>query len=333
MSIKLAEPHGFCAGVARAIDAVAVALERLGAPIYVRKELVHNNTIIGTLRARGAVLVEEIDDVPTGATVVLSAHGVGPEVHERARQRRLTVIDATCPLVTKVHLEAARYAREGRPVIVIGHREHEEVIGTLGYAPGDTSVVADAAAAERVELPEGAIPAVVTQTTLAAGETRETIEALRCRFPALIAPTADDICYATQNRQVAVRELARCTEVVLVIGTTNSSNSNRLREVAQAPGARLSDCGSIRASDRMAQRRGERGRCRRRLDARASGRSSDQFPASSLRNPGGETRSDKGMREVCPAGGPVFGARRTACGKKSARFGGGGERWLTHPAS
>ena len=240
MGIKvfIAQPRGFCAGVTRAIDAVTASIEKFGAPVYVRKQLVHNNSVIDALSASGAIFVDEIDHLPEGATVILSAHGVGPEVYENARRRRLNVIDATCPLVTKVHIEAARYAREGRPIVIVGHREHEEVIGTLGYASADTSVVADIAAVEQLELPAGAAPAVITQTTLAVDDTRDTIEALRRRFPAVITPAHDDICYATQNRQAAVRELARSAELILVIGAANSSNSNRLREVAQAAGVR-----------------------------------------------------------------------------------------------
>jgi len=248
--VFLAQPRGFCAGVARAIDTVTSAIAQLGAPVYVRKQLVHNNTVIDALSASGAVFVDELDHLPEGATVILSAHGVAPEVYEDARRRRLNVIDATCPLVTKVHIEAARYAREGRPIVIVGHREHEEVIGTLGYASPNASIVADIAAIEQLDLPAGAAPAVITQTTLAVDDTRDTIEAIRRRFPAVITPAHDDICYATQNRQAAVRELARLTEVILVIGAANSSNSNRLREVAQAAGVRaylIADLSELRA--------------------------------------------------------------------------------------
>jgi 4-hydroxy-3-methylbut-2-enyl diphosphate reductase len=236
--VFIAQPRGFCAGVVRAIDAVTASIEKFGAPVYVRKQLVHNNSVTDALSASGAIFVDELDHLPEGATVILSAHGVAPEVYEDARRRRLNVIDATCPLVTKVHLEATRYAREGRPIVIVGHRGHEEVIGTLGYASADADVVPDIAAVERLELPVGAAPAVITQTTLAVDDTRDTIEAIRRRFPAVITPAHDDICYATQNRQAAVRELARSTQVILVIGAANSSNSNRLREVAEAAGVR-----------------------------------------------------------------------------------------------
>ena len=236
--VFIAQPRGFCAGVARAVATVTAAIEEFGAPVYVRKQLVHNDSVIDALSANGAIFVDELDLLPEGATVILSAHGVAPEVYEDARRRCLNVVDATCPLVTKVHLEAARYAREGRPIVIVGQREHDEVIGTLGYASADASVVADIAGVERLELPAGAAPAVITQTTLAVDDTRDTIEAIRRRFPDLITPAHDDICYATQNRQAAVRELARATEVILVIGAANSSNSNRLREVAEAAGVR-----------------------------------------------------------------------------------------------
>jgi 4-hydroxy-3-methylbut-2-enyl diphosphate reductase len=238
MKLFIAQPRGFCAGVARAIDAVTASIEQFGAPVYVRKQLVHNRAVIDELSASGAIFVDEIDQLPEGATVILSAHGVAPEVYLDAQRRRLNVVDATCPLVTKVHSEATRYAREGRPIVIVGHREHEEVIGTLGYASPDASVVADIAAVEQLELPADAAPAVITQTTLAVDDTRDTIEAIRRRYPAAITPVHDDICYATQNRQAAVRELAQLTEVILVIGAANSSNSNRLREVAQAAGVR-----------------------------------------------------------------------------------------------
>jgi 4-hydroxy-3-methylbut-2-enyl diphosphate reductase len=233
-----ARPRGLCAGVDRAIDVVIAALELAGPPVYVRREIVHNRHVLDALRERGAVFVAEVEDAPRGATFVLSAHGVAPAIYARARARGMRVIDATCPLVTKVHLEALRFAREGRPIILIGHRTHEEVAGTSGYAPEQVQVVSSAAEAELVEIGPGVAPAVITQTTLSVDDARDIIEVLRRRFPGLITPARDDICYATQNRQAAVAAIARRAEVVLVVGSANSSNSNRLREVAEAAGAR-----------------------------------------------------------------------------------------------
>ena len=236
--VLLAGPRSFCAGVERAIDIVELALERRGAPIYVRKQIVHNEHVVADLERRGAVFVEELDEVPAGATVVFSAHGVSPAVRDEARRRGLDVIDATCPLVSKVHAEARRFAEEGRTIFLIGHAGHEEVEGTTGEAPGRVRLVEDVRDAERAEAPDGDRVAYLTQTTLAVDETDEIVDVLRRRFPALRGPGSDDICYATANRQQAVREVARDADVILVAGSVTSSNSRRLVEVAEREGAR-----------------------------------------------------------------------------------------------
>ncbi len=236
--IVLAGPRGFCAGVERAIEIVEQALAVAGAPIYVRKEIVHNRHVVDALGGKGAIFVDELDEVPPGATVVFSAHGVAPEVKDLARSRGLRVIDATCPLVTKVHLEAIRYARDGFTIILVGHEDHDEVIGTTGEAPDRIRVIASVEEAEALEVPDPTRVAYLTQTTLSVDDTRAVVEVLRRRFPAIVGPSKDDICYATQNRQAAVKELAQQVDVVLVLGAANSSNANRLREVAEAAGAR-----------------------------------------------------------------------------------------------
>ena len=241
MDILLANPRGFCAGVDRAIEIVKRAIETLGAPIYVRHEVVHNRFVVDDLKHRGAVFVEELDEVPDGATVIFSAHGVSKAVREEAERRGLKVFDATCPLVTKVHLEVSRHCRAGRDVILIGHEGHPEVEGTMGqwrreagsgriYLVEDT----DDVAALVVDQPENL--AYTTQTTLSVDDTRSVIEAMRAKFPAIQGPRHDDICYATQNRQDAVRELAAQCDLVLVVGSPNSSNSNRLRELSEREG-------------------------------------------------------------------------------------------------
>jgi 4-hydroxy-3-methylbut-2-enyl diphosphate reductase len=234
--ILLAAPRGYCAGVERAVDAVERALERHGPPVYVRRQIVHNLHVVRDLEAKGAVFVEEETQVPEGAAVVLSAHGVAPEVYENARGRRLSVIDATCPLVTKVHLESRRFAADDRTILLIGHAGHEEVAGTTGQAPDRTILVESPAQARTVEVPDPHRLSYLTQTTLSVDETDEIIEILRLRFPEITAPPKDDICYATQNRQDAVKAVARRADVVLVIGSANSSNSNRLVEVARGLG-------------------------------------------------------------------------------------------------
>jgi 4-hydroxy-3-methylbut-2-enyl diphosphate reductase len=236
--IILAEPRGFCAGVDRAVEAVRSALQDYGRPLYVRHQIVHNRFVLEALEREGAIFVESLDEVPEGQRVIFSAHGVAPSEWERARDRRLRVIDATCPLVTKVHSEVERYADEGRSVILIGHAGHEEVKGTLGVAPGKMLLVGTVEEAERIEVPDAQRVAAVTQTTLSVDDTREIMETLKHRFPALAMPKADDICYATQNRQNAVKELVEVTDAILVVGSKQSSNANRMVEVARMRGAR-----------------------------------------------------------------------------------------------
>jgi 4-hydroxy-3-methylbut-2-enyl diphosphate reductase len=237
-TVILASPRGFCAGVDRAIAIVERALERFGPPVYVRHEIVHNQHVVAELAARGAIFVESPADIPPGSHVVFSAHGVSPAVREQARERGLQAIDATCPLVTKVHVEAQRHARRGDPMVLIGHRGHVEVEGTLGHAPGTMALVETVEDAERLEVSDPERLALLTQTTLSVDDTRGIIDALRRRFPALRTPGKDDICYATQNRQNAVKALAARAELVLVVGAPSSSNSNRLVEVARVHGAR-----------------------------------------------------------------------------------------------
>jgi 4-hydroxy-3-methylbut-2-enyl diphosphate reductase len=234
--VILLKPRGFCAGVVRAIDVVKIALDLYGSPIYVRKEIVHNRHVVDQLREAGAVFVEELEEVPAGARVIFSAHGVSPAVREQARERHLRVIDATCPLVTKVHLEAVRFAREGFTIVLIGHRDHDEVIGTLGEAPGSTVLVSSPADVDRLNPRDPGKIAYLTQTTLSLDETRHIVARLRERFPAIVGPPAQDICYATENRQLAVKAAAARCDVLLVVGSQNSSNSKRLVEVAKNSG-------------------------------------------------------------------------------------------------
>jgi 4-hydroxy-3-methylbut-2-enyl diphosphate reductase len=234
--VLLASPRGYCAGVERAVETVERALEHYGAPVYVRKQIVHNIHVVRDLEARGAIFVEEETEVPEGATVVYSAHGVAPSVHENSARLGHNVVDATCPLVTKVHVQARRYADEGYTIVLIGHAGHEEVVGTTGEAPEATVLVQTVEEAERLELPAGAKLAYVTQTTLSVDETGEIIKALRRRFPEIRAPRKEDICYATSNRQWAVKEMLSEVDLLLVIGSRNSSNSNRLVETARAGG-------------------------------------------------------------------------------------------------
>jgi 4-hydroxy-3-methylbut-2-en-1-yl diphosphate reductase len=235
--VLLAKPRGYCAGVDRAVEAVEQALEKHGPPVYVRKQIVHNVHVVQTLTERGAVFVDEADEVPEGAIVVFSAHGVSPTVRERAKERGLRTIDATCPLVTKVHHEAKRFAREDYDILLVGHRGHEEVEGTSGEAPEHIQLVETAADVADVEVRDPEKVIWLSQTTLSVDETMETVHALRERFPSLQNPPSDDICYATQNRQVAVKAMAPQCDLVLVVGSTNSSNSVRLVEVALAAGA------------------------------------------------------------------------------------------------
>jgi 4-hydroxy-3-methylbut-2-en-1-yl diphosphate reductase len=235
--VLLASPRGYCAGVERAVDTVERALKLYGPPVYVRKQIVHNSHVVQALEARGAVFVESVYDVPQGATVVFSAHGIAPAVREAANARGLVSIDATCPLVTKVHTQARRYAAAGYRIAFIGHAGHEEVEGTMGEAPDQTVLVETVADAQAVELP-GERLAYITQTTLSVDETREIVDVLRARFPHIEGPAKDDICYATTNRQSAVKELLGKVDLLLVIGSRNSSNSNRLVEVARGAGVR-----------------------------------------------------------------------------------------------
>jgi 4-hydroxy-3-methylbut-2-enyl diphosphate reductase len=234
--IILLSPRGFCAGVVRAIDVVRIALEVYGAPIYVRKEIVHNRHVVEELRSAGAVFVEELCEVPAEARVIFSAHGVSPAVRKEAVERRLDVIDATCPLVTKVHLEAVKFARQGYTIILIGHRQHDEVVGTLGEAPDATVLVETPEDVAQLSVPDPSKTVYLTQTTLSLDETREIVEALRARFPAIKSPPAQDICYATENRQLGVKAVAPITDVLLVVGSKNSSNSMRLVEVCRQAG-------------------------------------------------------------------------------------------------
>ncbi|HXJ85138.1 MAG TPA: 4-hydroxy-3-methylbut-2-enyl diphosphate reductase [Candidatus Methylomirabilis sp.] len=234
--IVLAGPRGFCAGVDRAIDIVELALQVCPTPVYVRKEIVHNRHVVEALRAKGAHFVDELDEVPDGATVIFSAHGISPAVREEAQRRGLSVIDATCPLVTKVHLEAIRYAREGYSIILVGHADHDEVVGTMGEAPDRMFLIAHPDDVSRLNVPDPEKVAYLTQTTLSVDDTRDCIDALRRRFPRIVGPSKDDICYATQNRQAAVKTVASEVDVLLVIGAANSSNANRLVEVSRVMG-------------------------------------------------------------------------------------------------
>jgi len=247
--VLLAKPRGYCAGVDRAVQAVGIALGRFGAPVYVRKQIVHNTHVVGDLERRGAIFVEENDEVPEGGVVVFSAHGIAPEVRESAKARGLMAIDATCPLVTKVHNEARRFAATDHDILLIGHKGHEEVVGTTGEAPTRVRLVDGPEGAASVEVRDPAKVVWLSQTTLSVDETVQTVAALRERFPQLIDPPSDDICYATQNRQAAVKVMAPECDVVIVVGSPNSSNSVRLVEVAKDAGARdahlVDDAGEV----------------------------------------------------------------------------------------
>ena len=234
----LLKPRGFCAGVVRAIDIVQIALDTFGAPIYVRKEIVHNSHVVNDLAKKGAIFVNELDEVPEGARVIYSAHGVSPAVRDRARERELKVIDATCPLVTKVHVEAIKFAKQGYSLVLVGHRDHEEVEGTQGEAPAVTQVVSTVEEVAALIVPDPNKVAYLTQTTLSLDEARYMIEALKQKFPNIVGPHAQDICYATENRQTAVKNVAHDSDLVLVVGSRNSSNSNRLVEVSENLGTR-----------------------------------------------------------------------------------------------
>jgi 4-hydroxy-3-methylbut-2-enyl diphosphate reductase len=236
--IFLLKPRGFCAGVVRAIDVVEIALEMYGPPIYVRKEIVHNKHVVDGLREAGAVFVEELAEVPAGARAIFSAHGVSPQVWEQARSRNLQIIDATCPLVTKVHLEAIKFARSGFTIVLIGHKDHDEVIGTLGEAPEKTVLVSSPEEVDALDVPDPARICYLTQTTLSLDETRDIVSRLKQRFPLIQGPPAQDICYATENRQMGVKAVAPYCQLLLVVGSMNSSNSKRLVEVCENTGVR-----------------------------------------------------------------------------------------------
>jgi len=236
--IVLAEPRGFCAGVERAVEVVRNALQAHGRPLYVRHQIVHNRFVLEALEAEGAIFVDNLDQVPEGQRVIFSAHGVAPLEWQRASNRHLRVIDATCPLVTKVHSEVERYARDGLTVVLVGHAGHEEVNGTLGVAPGQVLLVGNVAEAMALEVPDPSRVAAVTQTTLSVDDTSEIMAALKRRFPLMVTPKTDDICYATQNRQNAVKELVEVSDAILVVGSKQSSNANRLVEVARMRGSR-----------------------------------------------------------------------------------------------
>lgn len=234
--IFLLKPRGFCAGVVRAIDVVKLALEMYGAPIYVRKEIVHNKHVVDDLRAAGAIFVEELEEVPSGARAIYSAHGVSPQVRVEAKQRGLQIIDGTCPLVTKVHLEAVRFAKKGYTIVLIGHRDHDEVIGTMGEAPERTVLVSTPEEVDSLVLPAADRVCYITQTTLSLDETKDIVARLMEKFPHIEGPPAQDICYATENRQMAVKAVAPHCELLLVVGSQNSSNSKRLVEVCENHG-------------------------------------------------------------------------------------------------
>lgn len=236
--IFLLKPRGFCAGVVRAIDVVKIALDLYGPPVYVRKEIVHNKHVVDELRNSGAIFVEELDEVPPGARAIFSAHGVAPSVRREAKERKLEVIDATCPLVTKVHLEAVKFAREGYSIVLIGHKDHDEVIGTLGEVPNRSFLVETVEDVDSLALSDPARVRYLTQTTLSLDETREIITRLKQRFPLIQGPPAQDICYATENRQMAVKAISETIDLLLVVGSQNSSNSKRLVEVGHNFGVR-----------------------------------------------------------------------------------------------
>ncbi|MBN9559285.1 MAG: 4-hydroxy-3-methylbut-2-enyl diphosphate reductase [Alphaproteobacteria bacterium] len=250
MRVVLAQPRGFCAGVERAIEIVERALKKYGPPIYVRHEIVHNRHVVEDLRTRGAVFVDELDEIPPGAMTVFSAHGVARRVEEAAAARNLPVIDATCPLVAKVHNEGRRYAAQGREIVLVGHAGHAEVEGTIGQVPGKVHLVQTAEDVAKLEVGDPERLAYITQTTLSVDDTRGIIAALKQRFPAVVGPDVRDICYATQNRQQAVRDLAKQVEIILVVGSRNSSNSNRLREIGEElgrPSYLIDDASHLRA--------------------------------------------------------------------------------------
>ena len=320
--LLLAAPRGYCAGVDRAVQTVERALELYGAPVYVRKEIVHNKFVVEQLRERGAVFVESEAEVPEGATVVFSAHGVAPAVHAGARERKLETIDATCPLVTKVHVEAKKFAADGYTIVLIGHAGHEEVEGTMGEAPESIVLVESEADVDRLDVPDPSRIAYISQTTLSVDETRSIINRLRQRFPAIVGPRTDDICYATTNRQAAVKQLAVQCDLVLVIGSRNSSNSNRLVEVAREHGAdslpdRQRDRGPRGVAGRQARGRDHLGRERARVARAAAGR---VLPGPRDHRRAG-ARSGAGGRPLhAPEGDPAGQRRLDRCARSSSRI-------------
>ncbi len=270
--IILLRPRGFCAGVVRAIDVVKIVLNLYGAPVYVRKEIVHNRHVVDELRQAGAIFVEELSEVPEGARVIFSAHGVSPAVRDEAKARKLQVIDATCPLVTKVHLEAVRFARQDYTIVLIGHAGHDEVIGTLGEAPESTVLVSSVEDVDKLDVKDPAKISYLTQTTLSLDETKDIVRRLKERFPAIKGPKTQDICYATENRQLGVKAVVPLTDVLLVVGSQNSSNSRRLVEVCENEGrARVFGGRQPRSQSGVAGWLSDGGRYRRRIGAGESG--------------------------------------------------------------
>ncbi len=306
--VLLLKPRGFCAGVVRAIDIVRIALETFGAPIYVRKEIVHNRFVVNELAEKGAIFVDDIHQVPEGARVIYSAHGVSPAVRDQSKERRLKVIDATCPLVTKVHVEAVKFARQGYSLVLIGHRDHDEIEGTLGEAPDVTQVVSSVEEVQTLEVPDPEHVAYLTQTTLSLDESRDIIKALKIKFPKIVGPHSQDICYATENRQVAVKNVAHSADLVLVVGSNNSSNSNRLVEVSRNLGTQgLPDRQRRGDPSGVAERREERrGHCRG-FGAGDSGRRGDQLPERERLRHRRRSRGDAGERAVRSAAGDCSG--------------------------
>jgi 4-hydroxy-3-methylbut-2-enyl diphosphate reductase len=309
-TVLLLKPRGFCAGVVRAIDVVRIALEAFGPPIYVRKEIVHNSFVVDELRGKGAIFVDSEDEVPNGERVIYSAHGVSPEVREHSARRGLRVIDATCPLVTKVHVEAVKFAKEGYSLILIGHHDHDEVIGTLGEAPLVTQVVGNPEQVKSLAVPDPNRVAYLTQTTLSLDETKDIIAALKKKFPNIKGPAAQDICYATENRQVAVKQVASEADLLLVVGSENSSNSNRLVEVAK-PGHELASHRQLqRYRGRLARRCKDDRADRRRFGARVPGRRNHEVSSQQGFRQRAGTRSHAGKRSLRPATGDCRGHRR-----------------------
>ena len=307
----LLKPRGFCAGVVRAIDVVRIALEAFGPPIYVRKEIVHNSFVVDELRGKGAIFVDSEDEVPNGERVIYSAHGVSPEVREHSARRGLRVIDATCPLVTKVHVEAVKFAKEGYSLILIGHHDHDEVIGTLGEAPLVTQVVGTPEQVKSLTVPDPNRVAYLTQTTLSLDETKDIIAALKKKFPNIKGPAAQDICYATENRQVAVKQVASEADLLLVVGSENSSNSNRLVEVARNLGtnSHLIDSYKDIEAEWLAGREDDRADGRR-FGARVPGGGDHEVSGHQGFRQRAGTRSDAGKRPLRAAAGDCRSHRR-----------------------